>query len=318
MRQLSDLRCVVFGGWGFIGSNLCRSLASKVSSLRVFGRRRSSAKDLDGIEWIKGDFLDPSAVASAVSGCDVVIHLVANSTPASSNVDKVFDYQSNVVASLQLLEACREARVRRVVYLSSGGTIYGIPEKVPTPESVPLNPISAYGITKLTIEKYLALYDYLYGIEYRVLRVSNPYGPFQVSMKNQGVVAAFLTRALTGRPIEIWGDGSIVRDYIYIEDVVESLELALTHEGQSRIFNIGSGHGLSLNEIYKAVEQALGRNIEVRYYDGRKVDVPCNILDVGLAEKDLRWKPKTSFPTGLRRTIAWFQQDLHTENKSKN
>lgn len=308
MSGLSTMRCVVFGGGGFVGTNLCRSLAGKVDTLRAFGRRQSFPDALKGIDWIPGDFTDSSAIAAAVAGCDVVFHLVTATTPASSNVDKIVDLQSNVVSTLHLLDACREERVRRVIFVSSGGTIYGVPETIPTPEQAPLNPITAYGISKLAIEKYLALYEHLYGIEYRVLRVANPFGPFQTALRNQGVIAAFLARALSGKPIEMWGDGSVTRDYIYIDDVVEALELAALHNGLSRIFNIGSGEGRNLHEILAAIEQVLGQPIDIRRFEGRKVDVPSSILDVGLAASDLAWQPRTNFQDGLKKTTAWMRE----------
>ena len=308
MSGLATMRCVVFGGGGFIGTNLCRSLAGKVDTLRAFGRRQSFPEALKGIEWIPGDFMDSSAIAAAVAGCDVVFHLVTSTTPASSNVDKIVDLQSNVVSTLHLLDACREERVRRVIFVSSGGTIYGVPERIPTPEWAPLNPITAYGISKLAIEKYLALYEHLYGIEYRVLRVANPFGPFQTALRNQGVIAAFLGRALGGKPIEMWGDGSITRDYIYIDDVVEALESASLHNGPSRIFNIGSGEGRNLHEILAAIEQVLGQPMDIRRFEGRKVDVPTSILDVGLAAAELTWQPRTDFLDGLKKTVAWMRE----------
>ncbi len=302
------MRCVVLGGGGFIGTNLCRSLAGKAETLRAFGRRQSFPEAMRGIEWIPGDFTDASALAAVLENCDVVFHLVSATTPASGNVDKIADLQSNVVATLHLLELCRERHVRKIVFVSSGGTIYGIPTRIPTPEDSPLNPITAYGISKLAVEKYLALYEYLHGITYCVLRVANPYGPFQTAMRNQGVVAAFLGRVLSGKPIELGGDGSITRDYVYIDDVVEALELAAVHNGRARVFNIGSGEGRSLHEILAAIEQVLGQMTQIRCFEGRQVDVPCNILDVGLAASDLGWHPSTSFLNGLQKTVAWMRE----------
>ena len=311
MKNLSSLRCVVLGGGGFIGTNLCRSLVGKVDTLRAFGRRQSFPEALSqkGIDWIPGDFADAAALAAAVSGCDIVFHLVTSSTPASSNVDKIFDLESNVFSTLHLLDACREERVRRVIFVSSGGTIYGVPKKTPTPEDAPLNPISAYGISKLAIEKYLALYEHLYGLEYRILRVSNPFGPFQTAIRNQGVISAFLHRALDGKPIEMWGDGSVTRDYIYIDDVVHAFELAVQHKGDERIFNIGSGVGKSLNDIVTSINQLLGRELDIRHFEGRKVDVPCSVLNVSLAKSALGWLPQTDFLDGLEKTIAWMQEN---------
>jgi UDP-glucose 4-epimerase len=310
MSELSSMRCVVFGGGGFIGTNLCRALAGKVETLRAFGRRKSFPEALEGIDWIPGDFKDSSALASAVAGCDVVFHLITSTTPTSANVDKIADLNSNVVSFLHLLEACRLQRVRRVVFVSSGGTVYGIPNRIPTTEDSPTNPITAYGISKLAIEKYLALYEHLYGLEYRVLRVSNPYGPFQTSIRNQGVIAAFLGRALAGKPIEMWGDGSIIRDYIYIDDVVEALQKAAVHEGQARVLNIGSGEGYTLRQLVTAIEKELGLTVKILQYEGRPVDVPCSILDISSATAELGWYPRTSLTDGLEKTAGWMRKTI--------
>lgn len=305
--NLSRMRCAVLGAGGFIGTNLCRALVGRVDSLRAFGRRQSFPEALRGCDWMPGDFADPTCLAAAVAGCDVVFHLVNATTPASANVDKVADLNANVASTLSLLDACRETGVRRVVFVSSGGTIYGIPEQVPTPETSTTNPITAYGISKLAIEKYLGLYEYLYGLEYRVLRVANPFGPYQMALKSQGVTAAFLHWALAGKPIEMWGDGSVIRDYIFIDDVVDALMLAATHEGSSRIFNIGSGEGRSLNDIVAAIERLLGEKIPVDHRPGRPVDVPVSVLDTTLAKNELDWQARTPFEEGLRNTLDWMR-----------
>lgn len=301
------MRYVVLGAGGFIGTNLCRALLLKGGAVRAFGRRQSFPAALSGCDWIPGDFSDPTSLATAISGCDVVFHLVTATTPASANVDKVADLNANVVSTLHMLDACRETGVRRVVFVSSGGTIYGIPEQVPTPEIAPTNPITAYGICKLAIEKYLGLYEYLYGMEYRVLRVANPFGPYQTALKNQGVIAAFVHRALSRKPIEMWGDGSVIRDYVFIDDVVEALMLAATHEGAGRIFNIGSGEGRSLNDIIAAISRLLGSEIPVEHHPGRPVDLPVSILDTTFAARELVWRPSTPFEEGLNTTIAWMK-----------
>lgn len=307
IANLSGLRCAVLGAGGFIGTNLCRALIGRVESLRAFGRRQLFSDALRGCEWMQGNFADPTCMVTAITGCDVVFHLVNATTPASANVDKVADLNTNVINTLHLLNACRECGVRRVVFVSSGGTIYGIPNQVPTPETAPTNPISAYGISKLAIEKYLSLYEYLYGLEFRVLRVANPFGPFQMATKHQGVIAAFLHSALSRMPIEMWGDGSVIRDYVYIDDVVESMLLAATHEGHGRIFNIGSGEGRSLNNIIAAIEELLGTKLSVERRSSRPVDVPVSILDNTFAAKDLNWQPNTVFKEGLRLTIEWMR-----------
>jgi len=313
MNDLSSLRCIVLGAGGFVGTNLCRSLVGKVDTLRAFGRRQSFPEALShkDIDWIPGDFSDSSALASAVSGCDTVYHLITSTTPASSNVDKLYDLQANVASTLHLLDICKDQNVRRVIFVSSGGTVYGIPNQIPTPENSPLNPICAYGISKLAIEKYLALYEHLYGLEYRILRVSNPFGPFQTAIRSQGVISAFIHKVLNNRPIEVWGDGSIVRDYIYIDDVVDALKSASLHNGSERIFNIGSGSGKSLTEIIDAISHLRSIDTPTRYLDSRVSDVPTSILDISLAKEALSWQPKSNFLDGLNKTVAWQEHDFN-------
>lgn len=308
--NLSGVRCAVLGAGGFIGTNLCRALLGQADTIRAFGRRHSFHGVLRDLNWMTGDFTDPSCLAEAVAGCEVVFHLVSTTTPASANVDKVADLNANVVSTLHLLDACRTAGVRRVVFVSSGGTIYGITNSVPTPETAPANPITAYGISKLTIEKYLGLYEHLYGLEYRVLRVANPFGPYQTASKNQGAIAAFLRCALAGKAIEMWGDGSVTRDYIYIDDVVEALMLVAIHVGPNRIFNIGSAVGRSLNDIVAAINGLLGADIPVVRGPARSVDIPVSILDTGLAADELGWRARTPFEEGLRTTVAWIKSTL--------
>src|SRR5262245_28364270 len=204
--------CIVLGGGGFIGTNLCRRLVACGYRVRAFGRRRQSPEALQGVEWFPGDFNDPAALAAAIETFDIVFHFIHSTTPQSANLDMAGDIKKNVVGSLAMLDICRKLGVSRVMFISSGGTIYGRPQQIPTPETAPTNPITAYGISKLAIEKYLALYEHLHQLNYRVLRVSNPFGPFQVALKNQGIVAALVARGIQGESIEIWGDGSIVRD----------------------------------------------------------------------------------------------------------
>lgn len=307
LGELSQLRCLVLGGGGFIGTNLCRSLAKKAALVRGFGRRAAFMDALHGVDWLAGDFSDPTSLATAVSGCDTVFHLITSTTPATANVDKIADLQLNVASTLKLLEICKAEGVRRVIFVSSGGTVYGRRVAVPTSEDSATDPITAYGIGKLAIEKYLALYEYIDGLDYRVLRVANPYGPFQLGAKNQGAINTFLKRALEGKEIEIWGDGSVIRDYIYVGDVVRALELAAVHSGKDRVFNIASGCGHSLTELVGLIQTALGTEVGIRFSRGRAVDVPISILDISRARASLSWTPEISMEHGIAMTIQWMR-----------
>ncbi|MGQ9368833.1 NAD-dependent epimerase/dehydratase family protein [Azospirillum sp. ST 5-10] len=304
---MRTMKCVVLGGGGFIGTNLCRHLRDRVGELRAFGRRRSFPDALKGVAWYEGGFSDTAALATALEGCDTVFHLISASTPASANLDPAQDLQANVAATLHLLEMCRTGTVGRVVFVSSGGTVYGVPRTVPTPETAATDPIAAYGIGKLAVEKYLELYRHLHRLDHRILRVANPFGPYQTAHKHQGVVAAFLRRALAGQPVEIWGTGDVVRDYVYVDDVVEALALAAVHDGGERLFNIGSGEGRSLAQIVADLGTVIGRPLEAVHHPARPVDVPVSVLDIARARSGLGWTPRTDWHDGLRRTWDWLR-----------
>lgn len=304
---MRNLKCVVLGGGGFIGTNLCRHLRDRVGELRAFGRSRPFAQALKGVSWYEGSFTDTTELAYAVEGCDIVFHLISATTPASANLDTVHDLQVNVAGTLALLEMCRAGTVGRVVFVSSGGTVYGIPSQVPTPETAATDPITSYGIGKLAVEKYLGLYRHLHGIDHRILRVANPFGPYQTAHKRQGVIAAFLRRALADQPLEVWGRGDVVRDYVYVDDVVEALEKAAVHQGAERLFNIGSGVGRSLTEIIDDLGAVVGRPLETVFHEGRPVDVPVSVLDITRARNDLGWEPRTEWRDGLRRAWDWLR-----------
>jgi UDP-glucose 4-epimerase len=299
--------CIVLGGGGFIGTNLCRRLVSAGYRVRAFGRRCQFPDELRGAEWYQGDFTDATALAAALETFDVVFHLVHSTTPQSANLDMAGDVQGNVVASLALFDLCRKLKVRRLVFVSSGGTVYGLPNAIPTPETAPTDPIGAYGVGKLAIEKYLAVYERLHGLDYRILRVTNPYGPFQVPIRNQGLVAAIISKALRGESNEIWGDGSVIRDYIFVDDVVDALAAAVDDRSEGRIFNIGSGKGRSVREVLAAVEVALGTKLDVNWKQGRAADVPASVVAIERARDLMGWVPRTPLDRGLAQTIQWWQ-----------
>ena len=185
--------------------------------------------------------------------------------------------------------------------VSSGGTVYGIPQAVPISETHPTDPICSYGITKLAMEKYVALYRQLHGLEGVVLRVANPFGPRQRLDAAQGVVPVFLGKALRHEPLQIWGDGSTVRDFLDVADVVAALLAVVRYKGSESLFNIGSGQGLSLNQLIAQLEQQLNRSLDVQYLPSRGCDVPTNVLCIDRAKEALNWAPKIPVADGLRR-----------------
>jgi UDP-glucose 4-epimerase len=295
----------VLGAGGFIGTNLCRELLARGARVQGYGRSRPFADALFGVHWNSGNFVEHEDLARIVEGNDYVFHLIGGSLPESSNKNPAANISANILSSVNLLEVCRLSGVRRVLFVSSGGTVYGITGHEPTAETAPTDPISAYGINKLTIEKYLSLYRYLYGLDYAVLRLANPYGPFQTAHRRQGVVAALVQRALAGEPLEIWGDGTVVRDFVHVQDVVEGMLAVLRYDGPVRVFNIGSGVGRSVNGIAADLERLLKRPLPKTYRSARRADVPVNVLDIGLLQRETGWRPRIGWMDGLQNTMDW-------------
>ena len=306
------LRCLVLGGRGFMGSHLINALLARGHEVVCFDRPHVAPLDSrqqghPAFRLVEGDFLSEADVASVLRGCDVCFHLVSTTLPQSSNADPVFDIETNLVGTVRFLAQARDAGLRKLIFVSSGGTVYGVPTKVPIDEAHPTNPTCSYGITKLAIEKYLDLFRKLHGPEYRVLRIANPYGEMQRTHASQGAVAVFLGKALRGEPIEIWGDGSVVRDYVYIGDVIDAFVRAMEYDGPERVFNIGSGKGLSLNDVLDTIDSVLGKPCQRRYIAGRDFDVPASVLSIERAASQLGWRPRVEFSSGVRRSAEWLR-----------
>ena len=305
------MNCVIFGGGGFIGSAVADRLLLDGHFVRIFERPRVELyrkfDHSERFEWMTGDFFSTQDVSDAIDGADAVIHLVSTTLPKGSNEDPIYDVQSNLVSTLQMLNAMAAQKIPKIVFISSGGTVYGTPIYLPIDEKHPTDPHVSYGITKLAIEKYLLLFEREHGIKATILRVANPFGERQRIETAQGAVTMFLYRALRSQCIEIWGDGSITRDYVYIKDVADAFALALEYSGPKNIFNISSGLGTSLNELTELLEEVLERVIERRYLPGRSFDVNISILDNNLARQELGWVPKIHLRDGIIRTMEWMK-----------
>lgn len=300
------MNTLILGGNGFMGSNLVDCLLGNGHAVRIYDRGPNKFRALpEGAEYVEGELGNHGLIREALEDVEVVYHFVSTTLPKTSNDDPIYDVRSNLVDTIQLLETCVERGVCKVVFASSGGTVYGVPETVPINEDHPTEPISSYGIVKLAIEKYLHLFHHLHGLDYTVLRISNPYGPCQNPEGQQGAVSVFLNRIYTGSPVTIWGDGSVVRDYLYVSDVVDALLLAAGEETTRKVFNIGSGRGVSLNELLHLMAEVVGEQPEVRYQPGRPLDVPASVLDVSRAREELGWRPKTELAEGIARTWEW-------------
>jgi len=307
------MKCVVFGGGGFIGSTICDRLLESGYKLRIFERPRIEPYRTfninEPVEWVTGDFSSAFDVSEAIKGMDTVIHLVSTTLPKNSNDDPVYDVQSNIIPSLQILNSMVAWHVKKIIFISSGGTIYGDPEYIPIDEKHPTNPRVSYGVTKLMIEKYLNIFEKTYGINSITLRVSNPYGERQRIETAQGAISTFIQKVVRGEPIEIWGDGTVTRDYLHVSDVAEAFIQAVQYTGTKNVFNISSGTGTSLNEIIMVLQKLIDIPIRPKYLPSRSFDVPVNILSNTLAKQELKWEPRISLINGIKRTLKWVEKE---------
>ncbi|MBN1371057.1 MAG: NAD-dependent epimerase/dehydratase family protein [Anaerolineaceae bacterium] len=311
---------LVTGGNGFIGSHLVDALAAAgyhVMVLDLFPRTNEGMPE--GVQFVQGSLQDLHTVRRLLEDhrIELVYHTAWANIHETALKDPLGDIQTNVAASLTLLTACRDTAVKRVVYLSSGGTIYGVPHEFPTREDHPTNPINAYGITKLMVEKYLNMFYHLYGLEYTILRPSVPYGPRQNPYRHQGVVSVFINRALRNEPVTVFGDGQIVRDYFYIDDLIKALLTTkdLTFTPSLTTFNVGGMRPYTLNDLIVEIESVLGVKMNVNYEQQRKFDVPYLLLDTKAAQSDLNWSPAVSLEEGIRRTAEWQEKWIDREQQ---
>lgn len=308
------MKVLILGGCGFIGSHLVDQLLAKGHQVRVLDRTPERYRQpLPKVDYRLGSFADAPLLAEALEGVEVVYHLISTTVPSTSNLDPVADVEGNLIASLRLLQLMVQKNISKIVFLSSGGTVYGIPEKTPISESHPLHPICSYGVVKVAIENYLEMYHQLHGIEYVVLRASNPYGERQGHVGVQGVIGTFMMKLLNDEPIDIWGDGGIVRDFIYVSDLVSLCVLA-GEKAVHGIYNAGSGTGHTINDIVTTLSSVTGKNIHPAYKPGRGYDVPRVTLDINSAMSAFDWCPEVDLAVGISTTWRWQSDEYLKSN----
>jgi UDP-glucose 4-epimerase len=305
---MSDCRHLILGGTGFIGRHVALLLARAGHRITVASRTPPGFAfpgDVAArIAWRPMDLAAPDW-DRLTDDADVVHHYAWTSIPAEAEANQSDDLRMNVGATIGLLDALQRRGSGRVVFASSGGTVYGAQRGAPANEDHPLAPVTAYGIAKAAAERCMQRYRVMGGLDCRIARIANPYGAGQSTARGLGAVTTFLDHALNGRRIVIWGDGRIVRDYVHISDVAACLAaLACAPRTDAHVFNIGSGIGTSLNEIITQLEHRLGRRIAVSRTMPRSFDVPVSVLAIDRARHRLRWSPRLSLQAGLVRTMA--------------
>lgn len=309
------MRAMVTGAAGFIGSTLVdRLLADGHEVTGLDNLATGKVANLEAAEanakfaFVKDDIVeaDLDAVVAEYSP-EVIFHLGAQIDVRHSVADPQFDSSVNVVGTVRLAEAARKAGVRKIVHTSSGGSIYGTPEQIPTSETVPTDPHSPYAAGKVAGEIYLNTFRHLYGLECSHIAPANVYGPRQDPHGEAGVVAIFAQALLSGRSTKVFGDGGNTRDYVFVDDVVEAFVRASGPDGGGQRFNVGTGVETSDRQLHSLVAAAAGAPDDPEFHPPRLGDLRQSCLDVGLAKRVLGWEPRVPLADGIRRTVDFFR-----------
>lgn len=307
------MKIILLGAAGFIGTNLVIELAKdKKDQITVVDRDKTYFQTLEDMKIpdlniIQSDLTVNADYEKLVEGQDIVYHLISTTVPTTSNQHIAEELMGNVILSANLFEACVHQNVKKVVFLSSGGTVYGKEVECPLDEKTPTNPITSYGVQKVTIEKLLYLYNYMYGLDYRIIRLTNPYGPYQRPNGVLGAVSTFTYKALKGEEIVVYGDGSVLRDFIYIDDAVRGIQKIVNGTDHHHVFNLGCGYGTSIDQVLRTIKKALAIEVKVKYTRARKVDVPVNYLDIKRYEAAYGPLDPIGLEEGIKRTAVFMR-----------
>ena len=303
--------CCVVGGSGFIGRHVVQKLVAEGRDVRVIGRRVKPSSGLDAkVSYLSGDYGDKAFMERALSGVDEIIDLAYSTVPKSSFEDPIHDITTNLPKAVNLFQAVAEKQnIRKLVVVSSGGTVYGPALQVPITEAHQTNPISPYGITKLAIEKYALMYHRLFNVPVTIARPSNAYGEGQLPYRGQGFIATAIANILKGDTVTVYGGDQIVRDYVHVEDVANGIVAILDSGRPGVCYNLGSGVGHTTNKVLSLINvlaQQLGRVVTVEPQPLRPFDVLTNILDCSRMQAETGWQAKIGLAEGLERVWQGF------------
>jgi UDP-glucose 4-epimerase len=299
-------KCLIIGANGFLGSHLVDELGARGHSVTAFDRYSTDEPIFANSSAvpIAGDFLNRADVAAALAGQDSVFHFLSTTTPASAEDDPTLDVRTNIASSIDLLSLCVEAGVSRVYFASTGGAIYGDQPGTVLNETAIPQPISPYAIGKLAIEGYLRYFERKFGLPSVVFRISNPYGPRQHPNKLQGVIPIFLRNMKLGLPVLQFGDGSMVRDYLFVSDAVRMIADVVESKAQHSLYNIGSGVGTSVAEVLAAAREVTGLDPDVIVAPIPPTFVASSVLDTGRYQSEFGVPELVALRDGIDRTWA--------------
>lgn len=295
----------ILGGTGFIGSHLASALVRAGYTINILSRSNAinsslTTEELKQCTFVKGDFANENVLRTLMSGCSYCFHLISTLLPAQSNLDPIADIEQNIAGSVRVINVARDLGIKKIIFSSSGGTVYGKSDAESLSEDHATNPTCSYGIAKLAVEKYLQMYEDLYGLDYTILRIANPYGVLRHNNCRQGLISVFLSNLASKRQCEIWGKGDVVRDYIYIDDVINAMLLSMSCKATT--FNIGSGKGYSINDIVHYINKVTKMQLNVVYKKSRDFDIERCVLNIDKAKTILKWEPKICLEEGILKT----------------
>lgn len=310
------MNTIILGAAGFIGTNLAIELSKeRKNQITLIDRNQEKLVEAANLcpnkVYIKEYSLNSQSDFDVIlKEQDVVYHLISSTVPATSNQQITKEINDNVAMMSELLEACIRCHVKKIIFLSSGGTVYGIKSMCPLKEEMETYPINSYGMQKVMNEKLLYLYQYMYGLDYRIIRLANPFGPYQRLDGIQGAATTFIYKALKKEKIIVYGDGSVIRDYIYIDDAIRAIINIANGRYKEKVFNVGSGKGIDINQLLKIIESTLETSLQIEYLSRRNVDVPINFLDISRYENIFGKLVNISLKNGIQKTANYLMEKI--------
>lgn len=308
------MNIIIFGAAGFIGTNLISKLSEDPNNrIIAVDHNKDFFSDIlflnrNNVEIVQSAFTLEINFDELLKEQDIVYHLVSTTIPMTSNKNVSQEIIPDVAFSIRLLDSCVKCNVKKVVFISSGGAVYGMESNCPISEDSKTEPITSYGLQKITIEKLIYLYNYMYKLDYKIVRLANPYGPFQRPNGMLGAVTTFTYKALKNEEIIVYGDGSVIRDFIYIDDAIEAIVNITFNNSDYNLFNVGSGYGTSISEVLLIIQNVLERSLKISYLPSRSVDIPVNYLDISRYNSVFGKLGTVSLTDGVIKTIEFLKK----------
>jgi len=304
---MREKNILLLGGGGFIGTALTRRLCENNFNVHILSKHFPARESEPNMIFYQGNLDDNKILEQVLPECKTVIHLASSTTPGSSSRQPALEADKNITPTLRFLDILQGYENVHIIFVSSGGTLYGNPESTPVDETYPANPLSFHGAGKVALETFLRTFSTLPEKNTTILRPSNVYGPGQPLRSGFGVIRTMLEHVLRGTVMEIWGDGTSVRDFLYIDDMLSALIRLIDFPHDNNTYNVGSGAGYSLNQLKEIIESVCGKKLSAIYRPSRKTDVKAIVLDSSLLSTKTKWHPTVSLEQGIELTWKWLK-----------